>query len=318
MTKNSIPMSITPKKAFSAIFTSSSTWVILLFIVILLLIIVSLFKKPAYETFINQDQKFEQKSGEELYDDFYADVYDSLVYSHIKNEYEVGRIDKFIKPTQESKILDIGSGTGHHVELLKQRGSKAIGLDNSKAMIKKAKENYPDNEYVLGNALDTILFQPNSFTNILCLYFTIYYIKDKQTFLNNCFSWLMPGGTLIIHLVDKEMFDPIIPPANPLLLVSPQKYAEDRITTSNVTFNNFKYSSNFVMDDDNDTAKFVERFKNKDTDKTFRKNEHIMYMEDQGEILSMAQNLGFIILGKIDMVKAQYEYQYLYILQKPE
>ena len=128
----------------------------------------------------------------------------------------------------------------------------------------------------------------------------------------------MPGGTLIIHLVDKEMFDPIIPPANPLLLVSPQKYAEDRITTSNVTFNNFKYSSNFVMDDDNDTAKFVERFKNKDTDKTFRKNEHIMYMEDQGEILSMAQNLGFIILGKIDMVKAQYEYQYLYILQKPE
>ena len=27
---------------------------------------------------------------------------------------------------------------------------------------------------------------------------------------------------------------------------------------------------------------------------------------------------GFILLGKIDMVPVQYEYQYLYILQKPE
>jgi hypothetical protein len=32
------------------------------------------------------------------------------------------------------------------------------------------------------------------------------------------------------------MFDTMIPPANPLLLLTPQRYAENRITTSKVTF----------------------------------------------------------------------------------
>lgn len=318
MEKTGILKKMSNSKLFSTIFDSSSVWVIILFIIIFLLILVSVFKKPKIETFINQEHTFEQKSGNELYDDFYANVYDSLVFSKIKNQYEIGKINKYIKPTQESRILDIGSGTGHHVETFVLNGINAIGLDKSPAMIKKSKELYPNNEYILGDALDTLLFPPNSFTDIMCLYFTIYYIKDKQTFLNNCFNWLMPGGTLIIHLVDKELFDPILPSANPLLMVSPQQYADERITTSKITFNNFIYTSNFITNDDDNTTKFVERFKNKDTDKTFRKNEHILYMEDQAQILTMAQNLGFIILGKVDMVKAQYEYQYLYILQKPE
>ena len=43
-------------------------------------------------------------------------------------------------------------------------------------------------------------------------------------------DWLMPGGYLIVHLVDRESFDPILPPGNPLYVVSPQKYAKERIT----------------------------------------------------------------------------------------
>jgi len=31
----------------------------------------------------------------------------------------------------------------------------------------------------------------------------------------------------------------------------------------------------------------------------------------------MAKTAGFIMKGKIDLIKAGYEYQYLYILQKP-
>ena len=43
-----------------------------------------------------------------------------------------------------------------------------------------------------------------------------------------------------------------------------------------------------------------------------------MHMPTQKHILSIAKENGFILLGKIDMVPVQYEYQYLYILQKPE
>jgi len=41
-------------------------------------------------------------------------------------------------------------------------------------------------------------------------------------------------------------------------------------------------------------------------------------MPSQRYTLSLAKETGFILLGKIDMVPVQYEYQYLYILQKPE
>ena len=52
----------------------------------------------------------------------------------------------------------------------------------------------------------------------------------------------MPGGYLIVHLVDRESFDPILPPGNPLYVVSPQKYAKERITKTKVHFNDFIYS----------------------------------------------------------------------------
>ena len=60
------------------------------------------------------------------------------------------------------------------------------------------------------------------------------------------------------------------------------------------------------------------QFKNKDTDHTFRKNEHILYMDSEDDILTMAKNVGFIVQGKIDMIKSGYEYNYLYILEKPQ
>ena len=41
--------------------------------------------------------------------------------------------------------------------------------------------------------------------------------------------------------VNKNKFDPIVPPANPLQLISPQKYAKERITHSFIKFNNRIY-----------------------------------------------------------------------------
>ena len=43
-----------------------------------------------------------------------------------------------------------------------------------------------------------------------------------------------------------------------------------------------------------------------------------MYMEPENDILNIAKQSGFIIADKIDLIKVGYEYQYLYIFQKPE
>ena len=249
----------------------------LLLFCIFILLIVSL--KRERESFTSQTVEFEHREGPAVYDEFYADIYDQLVFSHVKNSYEIGQIAEKTQLTERSVVLDIGSGTGHHVALLKHDGYKAIGLDNSEHMIKQAKKEYPDNEFVLGDAENSGIFPSGSFTHVLCMYFTIYYMKNKPLFFSNCMNWLMPGGYLVIHLVDREMFDPILPLANPLMFLTPQRYANNRITKSLVTFNGFKYDSNFELNPENDTAQFVERFRNRESGKVFRKQEHKMYME---------------------------------------
>ena len=305
-----------PFKAITTTYKKSSTWGKVLFFVILIMIACSMFNKKKKEGF-EQTKNFMFKSGTDIYDDFYSDIYDFLVFSDVKDDYEVGEIINSTKPTQESIILDIGSGTGHHVGLLNKKGYKTVGLDKSQSMIKKAKENYPEYDFVQGDAMNAMQFQPNSFTHITCLYFTIYYINDKTLFFNNCMKWLMPGGSLVVHVVDRDMFDPILPPANPLVMLTPQRYAKQRITNSTITFNDFKYNANFDLNPDKNSATFVEKFQNKKDGKTFRKQEHNMYMETEQDILSMAKTSGFIIKGKIDLIKSGYEYQYLYLFQKP-
>jgi SAM-dependent methyltransferase len=292
---------------------------ILIFIALLLIIVV-FFRTftPTRESF-NVDmvnKQFLFKEGNAVYDEFYANVYDYLVFNAVKNDYEIGNIVNNTMLTTKSVIADIGCGTGHHVADLKSKNFNVIGIDISPSMINKAKQQYPfiAENFKVGDGLDGNLFRDNSLTHILCLYFTIYYMKDKMHFFYNCMNWLMPGGYLIIHLVDKYKFDPILPAGNPLYIVSPQKYAKERITTTKITFNDFVYNSNFKLQDD-DIAVFDEKFKFNDG--KVRKQEQRMYMEDLPTIVNMAQDAGFIIQAKIDMVQCAYEYQYLYVFVKP-
>jgi len=305
-------------KSISNIYNKMSNFGKILIFITLFLILIVLFKsinttnKEGYE----QNDIFLFKQDSEIYDDFYADIYDYLVFNNLKDDYEVGYIMNSASPSSQSKILDIGCGTGHHVSSLGAKGLDVLGIDISPSMIKKAKTNFPDYKFLLGDALNNQLFESNSFTHILCMYFTIYYFKDKAQFFNNCFKWLMPGGYLIVHLVERDHFDPILPPGNPLLYISPQRYAKERITSTKVKFTDFSYSANFQLDDANDKALFVEKFKN-DSDGKVRKNEHTLYMPDVQQIVDEAQACGFIVESKADLLQCQYEYQYLYVFVKP-
>jgi len=272
--------------------------------------------KPWQREAFTQNDTLIVKSGNELYDDFYVNVYDFLVYNNLKNNYEVGQIIQKTGPTQQSVILDIGSGTGHHVAALASKGYNITGMDISSAMVKKAKENYPECKFIQGDALNSYEFENRSFTHILCLYFTIYYFPNKSLFLENCFQWLRPGGYLLLHLVERNQFDPILPPGNPLIYVSPQRYAKERITNTKLVFDDMTYSSKFDLNETTNVATFDEKFKHKETGK-IRKNQHVLYMDTDQAILSMAQNVGFILDSQIDLIKCQYEYQYVYVLQKP-
>lgn len=271
---------------------------------------------PVQEGFV-QRKKFVLKEGLDCYDDFYSEIYDDLVLDEVKNDFEVGELKRLVNVTNKSRILDIGSGSGHHVSLFKKMGCHAEGVDISPAMVKRAQKNYKDCRFKEGNALDNVIYPRNSFTTVTCLYFTIYYMEDKQKFINNVYDWLMPGGYFLLHLVNRDKFDPILNTADPLHIVSAQKYAKKRITNSLVKFKDFQYKANFELNKENDLAEFKEDMID-DKTKNVRQNVHKLYMNPQKEIISMAKQVGFILKGKINMVATQYGYQYLYLMYKPE
>ena len=122
---------------------------------------------------------------------------------------------------------------------------------------------------------------------------------------------------LFKKILNKGYIDNILNTADPLYLVSAQKHAKKRITNSIVKFKDFTYKANFDYKKEKDISEFSETFKD-DATSNVRQNVHTLYMETQKKILQIAKSKGFILHGKIDMVGCMYEYQYLYILQKPK
>ncbi len=288
-----------------------------------------------------QESRFILKQNDEVFDDpFYVGIYDELFYKQLYNNYEVGIILNEIHPTSKDIVIEIGSKTGSYTSALqKSSGCNVIGLDKSQAMVDYASEKYPNCKFMQGDPLNFMNFASEYATAILLLDFAIYYIKDRRTLFYNCYHWLKPGGFLVIHLVNRHMFDPIVPAAKPFTLVSPQSVAKTRITTSDVVFHNFDYKSKFEFEDStgnnnndnnnnnnnnnnndnnnkmNDGVKIIETMK--DRRGKVRKNIRSLKMTGQKIIIGDAKDAGFSMLGQYDLVKSQREYQYIYILYKP-
>lgn len=280
---------------------------------------------PTNKEGFTQEANFILKQNDEVFEDpFYVGIYDDLFYKKIYNTYEVGVIINEIHPTSNDVIIEIGSKTGNYVGTMKSNGYNIVGLDKSKAMVERASEKYPDCNFIHGDPLEFMNFSSEYATAILLLDFSIYYISDRRTLFYNCYHWLKPGGYLVLHLVNRHMFDPVAPAAKPFTLVSPQSVAPVRITTSDVVFNNFNYKSKFEIEGDggegtgtgtNDNAKIIETMKDKRG--KVRKNIRSMKMTGQKIIIGEAKDAGFMMLSQYDLLKNQREYQYIYILYKP-
>ena len=287
-----------------------------------------------------QRDKYKIYENDAIYDDFYANIYDELFIQPNKIEAEVdeiihitGALNGSDTDKKEFKVCDLGCGRGHHVDQLNHKGVvSVIGCDKSAAMLKNARDLYPSSKFIKGDFMKPMLFSEEEFNVLTCFYFTVYYAKNKRAFFKNCYQWLKPEGYLILHLVDRNHFDPIVPGGKPLFIVSPQTYAKERITTSAVKFRSFQYNSDFTVPPPTKTRgkapatsskttgeKNVGRFVEKITDDTtgkVRENVHTYYMPTNREMLEIAKEVGFTVTGQVDLVHVLNEYQYLYILKK--
>lgn len=246
---------------------------------------------------------FDVRRDEAVYDDFYVGAYDDLVHCKEKNDFEIDAFLRATRPTPKSKLLDVGSGTGHHVAALTQRGYSTMGIDRSSAMVKEARRLHPKSEFKVEDVLNPLIFPHGSFTHITCFYFTVYYMKNKRDFFKNCYDWLAPGGFLVVHLVNRAKFDQTF---------SSERFVENRLTKTKVSF---EYRSNFDYDAKEGQALLQEEFIDTSTG-AVRKNEHTLYMTKQKAILGIATSVGFQPSGRVDLSSCEYDTHYLYILRK--
>ena len=98
--------------------------------------------------------------------------------------------------------LDLGCGNGRLTGKLKNAGFDVIGMDDSADQIRKAREDYPDLIFRVGNAVDFTLEKP---VDVIFSNAVFHWIDAGQQpkMLQCIFKALKPGGQLVFEMGGK-------------------------------------------------------------------------------------------------------------------
>lgn len=300
----------------------SKMWVYILLSILFLYLAILIYNRTNFTAAgtegFRQAEPFVVRRDNDIYDDFYAEIYDRLMMPEKRVPFEIDAIVANTQASPKSAFLEIGSGTGYLVKSLKERGFDAYGIDRSQAMVDYSISKYPEVPVKCGTVADPITFEKNTFSHILCMYFTVYQFADKVAFFRNCYHWLLPNGCLVLHLVDPDQYDAVVPRGKPDTVfsmrdISPAK----RITNTEIDFGDFYYTSGLTSSpDEPNTVTITEKFTDRRTH-SVRQNEQTLTMEPVKKVLQIARYCGFIIQGKMDYKECNGDsHQYLYFLEK--
>lgn len=260
----------------------------------------------------------DQRLDDGCYDAFYAKVYDPLVQPLARATLETKVPLEWMqkekgKEANQVRVADIGCGTGVHVELFaRAEVASVVGFDKSEAMIAEAKKRFPDREFIVGDATVATMAAADQFDLVSMLYFTVYLVPERTQMLRNIFLWLAPGGVFACHIVNKLKFDPVLEAASPFVGFSIQKYADERITKSAVTFDEFEYEGDFQLH--GSRAIYEEVFKFKDG--KVRRHEQRVWMPNIDVLVAEIEAAGFKYAHHVDLTAIGYEYNYLFMFHK--
>jgi ubiquinone/menaquinone biosynthesis C-methylase UbiE len=269
------------------------------------------------EGFVGGSGGVDHRLDDRCYDAFYAKVYDPLVQpiarAPMETKVPLEWLQEKGRPASEIRVADIGCGTGIHVELFARSGVRSVvGYDRSPDMITEAKRRFPDREFVVGDATVATMAAADQFDLVTMYYFTVYLVPERTQMLKNIFLWLAPGGVFVCHIVNKLKFDPILEAASPFVGFSVQKYADERVTKSSVTFDEFEYTGDFQLH--GSRAAYEETFKFKDG--KVRHHEQRVWMPNIDAIVAEIGGVGFKYAHHVDLTAIGYEYNYLFFFQK--
>ena len=272
-----------------------------------------------YEGF-DQTDSFILKREADIYDDFYVDIYDNLFDTMDMVPFEIKAVETTQPNASTDVLLDAHCETGHFVAELDKKGySQSFGIHFSPSMILKSREIHPNAKTKLGHVSNPMEFEPATFSHILCSRFGIYHYSDKKSILRNYATWLRPKGYLLLHLVDPDRFDPIVP-AGKLLFGSAQPKDPNipRITDTFIDYDDYTYKCEYQFPHSSPTKSTIIRETFTDSASGHvRQNERTMWFESSKTILNYAIQCGFILTGQIDIKSfSRDNHQFIYILEK--
>ncbi len=104
----------------------------------------------------------------------------------------------------KGRILDFASGTGYGTHIIAKRRKahidEIVGVDIDRATIEYARATYyhPLSSFVQGDVTDPAIVKQLGMFDVILSFETIEHIHEEEQFMDNIFSMLKPGGTLII------------------------------------------------------------------------------------------------------------------------
>ncbi|WP_423746548.1 methyltransferase domain-containing protein [Haladaptatus sp. SPP-AMP-3] len=111
-------------------------------------------------------------------------------------EFGEGVVD-LLEPEAGEQIIDLGCGTGHLSHRIADAGANVIGLDASEEMITKARETYPECDFVHADARDFSFAEPfdSVFSNA-----ALHWIPEQDAVLESITNVLQPNGQFVAEL----------------------------------------------------------------------------------------------------------------------
>ena len=104
-----------------------------------------------------------------------------------------------IEVAQPERVIDIGCGPGNSTAVLRRKWPHAAvtGLDSSEEMIRKARAQYPDTDWVHGDAR---AWTPDQSYHVIFSNAALQWMPDQQGIIRKLFAALVPGGALAVQV----------------------------------------------------------------------------------------------------------------------
>ncbi len=101
-------------------------------------------------------------------------------------------------------VLDVGCGAGVPIARSLSRRYRVTGVDVSREMVRLARRNVPEGEFVCGDVM-SVAFDEGSFDAVVAFY-SIFHLprEEHRGLFERIYGWLRPGGYFLCTLSDRN------------------------------------------------------------------------------------------------------------------